>query len=67
MDNNQIDEDGFMKVRIGGDVVRRRSISHYIFTISGDIVCTYVKPELQKNEILLEVIGGMPEILQPPA
>lgn len=59
-----LNEEGFIKVRIGGDVVRRPSYAvPVIDPLTRRMVGIAYKPELQSGEVLLEVIGDLPRIL----
>lgn len=60
-----IDEEGFMKVASGGDVLRRRAYAeHVICPGTKKVVGTAYKPELREGEILVEMIGGPPKIIK---
>lgn len=60
-----VDAEGFMKVRIGGDVVRRRAYAVAVIDPGTQrTVATAYKPDLLQGEVLLEVLGDLPTILK---
>jgi hypothetical protein len=60
----QVDDDGYMKVAMGGDVIRRRAIVSVIGHCFGGPDIEHARPQLHEGEILCERIGMIPLIRQ---
>jgi hypothetical protein len=57
----------YMKVSIGGDVVRRVADPLHFYDKAGHIVATCMRPRLEPGEILQERIGTFPAIIRTAA
>jgi hypothetical protein len=61
---SQVDASGYMKVYVGGDVVRRRAEVRVVACdLSGNPLAIEMRPVLNRGEILCEHIGMIPSIL----
>lgn len=58
-------DDGYLKVRIGGDTVRRPAIVEpAVFNNDGNVLAFRTRPALYPGEALVETIGEPPRILR---
>lgn len=58
----------YMKVDIGGDVVRREAeVEVLLYDRAGKAAVTHMRPRLRPGEILVERLGMIPEIVTDPA
>lgn len=60
-------EPPYMKVSIGGDVVRRQAEPLHLYDSTGRIVATCMKPSLHPGELLVERLGAIPKIIREVA
>ena len=53
----------YMKVDIGGGVVRRQAEPHHLYNEAGHPVATYMRPIVRPGEVLVQRLGTFPKII----
>jgi hypothetical protein len=57
----------YMKVSIGGDVVRREAEPLHLYDNRGRLIATRMQPAVRPGELLVERMGTFPKIIREVA
>jgi hypothetical protein len=57
----------YMKVAIGGDVVRREAEPLHLYDNRGRLIAVRMRPTVRPGEILVDRLGTFPAIIQDVA
>jgi hypothetical protein len=57
----------YMKVEIGGDIVRREAEPLHLYDNRGRLIATRMRPSVRPGEVLVDRLGTFPKIIREAA